>query len=282
MNNRDYRKKIAEDTLDIIEKGYFLNSKDVKIIISEIQKQAEESTIVYTPQETDKLISESQLDRQSFKTKIEITTESTLDCVRRLIKEGEEDVICLNFASAKNPGGGFLGGSQAQEESLARSTGLYNCLIKANGYYETNRKSGTSFYTDYMIYTPKVPIIKNEDGENSEELTTCSIITAPAVNKGAVLKNEPKRTGEIESVMKRRIEKVLKICQKHKQETLVLGAWGCGVFQNNPEDIAGYFKEEIKTKFQKTFKRIVFAIYSNNDRFINAFKNEFPNSNIKE
>ncbi|MCP4113573.1 MAG: TIGR02452 family protein [Desulfobacteraceae bacterium] len=51
-------------------------------------------------------------------TVIEVTTESTLEAAHRLIKEYNcNHIACLNFASAKNPGGGFSSGSQAQEES---------------------------------------------------------------------------------------------------------------------------------------------------------------------
>lgn len=81
-----------------------------------------------------------------------------------------------------------------------------------------------------MIYSPNVPILKNEDGNNLEELISSAIITAPAVNAGVVKQREPERISEIEKVMKRRIRKVLAISLENGHTTIVLGAWGCGVF----------------------------------------------------
>src|SRR5688572_22378946 len=62
---------------------------------------------------------------------VTVTNESTLDAARRL----GGDVAALNFASARSPGGGFLNGAQAQEESLARASALYPCLLAAGDFY---------------------------------------------------------------------------------------------------------------------------------------------------
>lgn len=79
---------------------------------------------------------------------------------------------------------------------------------------------------------------------------------------------------------KRRIEKVLGIALKHNHLSVVLGAWGCGVFQNEPDNIAKYFKSVIETKFNQEFRKIVFAIYAKNNRFIKPFIKEFGELNL--
>jgi len=280
MDNRNNRQKIAENTLQILKQGFFINSAGNKIDISEAQKIAEENTVAYSPEKTDDLIRDRKQKLLSQQTKISVTKETTLNAVRRLINEGSENIVYLNFASAKNPGGGFLGGSQAQEESIARSTGLYPCLLKAKEYYEANRKSKSCFYTDHMIYSPDVPVIKNEEGENLTALFVASVITAPAVNAGIVRQRESEGIAEIENVMKRRIEKVLSMALEHKHRVIVLGAWGCGVFQNDPKNIARYFREVIDLKFKNEFVEIVFAIYSGNEKFIEPFNKEFGKSNL--
>lgn len=275
MNNREYRRKIAEETLQILKDGHFTSAKGDKIDISGLQAKAESNTLVYSPQDSDELLSKSNFKENPIPTEISVTNQTTLDATRTLIDEGHKDVLCLNFASAKNPGGGFLGGSQAQEESIARSTGLYQCQLKASEYYRVNRKTKSCLYTDYMIYSPNVPIIKDEEGNNLDDLVYCGIITAPAVNKGIVAQKEPKKIPEIEVIMKRRIRKVLAISLEHNHSSLVLGAWGCGVFQNDPKDISKYFREIIDTEFKDCFKKIVFAIYARNTRFIDPFYKEF-------
>lgn len=275
MNNRTSRKLIAEDTLKILETGYFITPSGKQIEIAEIQEKAENGTIVYRPATSDELLQNRTFQALDQPTEITVIKQTTLNATRALIEEGYEDALCLNFASAKNPGGGFLGGSQAQEESIARSTGLYNCQIKSQDYYQANKSQKSCMYTDYMIYSPNVPIIKNEGGKNLEKLVSCAIITAPAVNAGVVKKREAHRIHEIPAIMKRRIKKVLAIALNHNHSAVVLGAWGCGVFQNDPNEIASYFKEILDAEFKNRFRKIVFAIYSRNEKFIKPFQKAF-------
>jgi len=114
--NRNNNKLIAENTLEILKKGHY-DYNGQKVEIAELQKFA---------------VSHSELIRPEWQPKTTFnrlyeTEFSLVNCTSLQACEQvkNENVICLNFASAKNPGGGFLGGSQAQEESLARSSGLY-------------------------------------------------------------------------------------------------------------------------------------------------------------
>lgn len=271
--SRSNRRIIAQDTLDCLKKGSYNLPNGNTIDIAAAQHQAQKQTQLYTPTASDTLL--QQLPPSSLSTQIEVTNESTLDAVYRLLAKGHEKVLALNFASAKNAGGGFLGGSQAQEESLARSTGLYPCLMEAPDYYEINRQTKSCFYTDHMIYSPQVPLLKDDNGAYRPTLQLASFITAPAVNTGVVQQRESARLPEVEQVMKRRIAKVLAIALEHGHAHLVLGAWGCGVFRNDPAQIAQYFHEVIETNFKQAFATIVFAIYAKDERFIRPFQHWF-------
>lgn len=272
---RNKRKLAALHTLEIIEKGGYLNEAGKWIDISEAQQNAITNTILYRPTQLLELIEQFQKKTTDFETIYEINGRTTLDAVREAYLS-DKRVVALNFASARNPGGGFLGGSQAQEESIARASSLYPCLTN-NGkdYYTINREMKSCIYTDHIIYAPVVPIFKQEDGELMDSPVFASIITAPAVNAGVVRRNEPKRIKDILPRMKQRTDMVLGICQKHGYETLILGAWGCGVFQNIPVDIANIFYELLETKYKNQFKRVIFAIYARNPRFITPFQEIF-------
>ena len=205
-------------------------------------------------------------DRRSLPTAFEVVKETTFNVLARLGGNGGH-VGCLNFASAKNPGGGFPTGAQAQEEALARSSALYQCLLKAPQYFERNRANRSLIYLDLLIYSPLVPFFRNDDGVLLERPILASVITAPAPNAGAVMQNEPQNAGAIEPALRRRAEFVLRVASAHKIEHLVLGAWGCGVFRNDPRMVAAIFADLLKpaSKFAGAFPHVVFAVFDRSE-----------------
>lgn len=171
-------------------------------------------------------------------------------------------VACLNFASAKNPGGGFLGGAQAQEESLARASGLYPTLQTQLAYYAYHRAGSSCLYSDHAIYSPGVPVFRDDGGQLLDTAWTCDFITCAAVNAGAVRQNEPQHMGQIVPVMAGRTRMVLAIALVNGCRTLVLGAWGCGVFHNDPATIASVFARVLaEAAFRNRFEHIEFAVH---------------------
>lgn len=284
MSNRNTRARIARETIQILKQGFYLNNKNEKVFIREYLDYAIKNSIHYKSLMFKQVIFEREKsikrgDRE-FKTIFEVNNETTLSAAYRLTTIDKIDnCACLNFASAKNPGGGFLNGSGAQEESLARASGLYSCLQQKKLYYKLNRKHPSALYTDNMIYSPRVPVFRKDNGSFLDKPYLISIITAPAVNARILRKNEPQNIDQIEPVMKSRIEKILSIALIHQIEALILGAWGCGVFKNNPRNVSNYFKEHlIKSKvFRNKFKTIIFAVLdrSKNKETLGAFKEVF-------
>lgn len=271
--NREKRKVLAQETLDITNKGYY----EVNGVIINIQNELEYSkhnTKVYTSEKLEKNISKINL-AHSYSTSFEVVDEDVVTCIQRVSNKENDEVMCLNFASAKNAGGGFLNGSIAQEESLAFSSNLYECQIHTKGYYDLHRNMKSCVYSDTMIYSPKVTFFRNHDGSLNTNPTFCNIITSAAVNKGVVINREQLNSDEINEIMLRRIDKLLSLASYQNNKVLILGAWGCGVFKNEPIDIAHMFSMLLKNKYEGVFKRVVFAIYSKNKNFIKAFDKEF-------
>jgi len=192
-----------------------------------------------------------------------------------------EKIGCLNFASAKNPGGGFLSGALAQEECLAAASSLYPSLSqpKCLEMYEYNRSRKTCLYSDYMIYSPNVVFFKDDTGLLLETPYQADVLTSPAVNIAAMSQTNPSDLPYVEQTMMSRIDKMFAVFALHNVETLVLGAWGCGVFQNNPHDIARYFATFLtgNGKYAGYFRKITFAVYdrSINQENFNAFREVF-------
>ena len=253
------RKEIARQTLLVIEKGSYQNNVGETVSIKESTDFAVENTKLFR---TEDFPYAFELVKSSVEAKIEVTDETTLEAAKRICKDDENaNPFVLNFASAKNPGGGFLGGAQAQEESLARSSSLYPCLTAHFEMYQYNRRGSSCLYSDWMIYSPRVPVFRNDDGSLTAKPYLVSFLTSPAVNAGVVKQREADKVHLIEPINKERARKFLWIANQHQHKTLILGAWGCGVFQNDPQMIARIFNELLKGEFANCFERVIMAIY---------------------
>jgi uncharacterized protein (TIGR02452 family) len=189
--NREFRQQLAQGTLDAIEHGYYKTATG-QVDFATAQHAAQASSKLYRPTEAADLLREfDPAKATSTSAEVRVYAATTLAAATRLAEEYDK-VGVLNFASARHPGGGFLGGSQAQEESLARSSGLYPCLTQfAEMYAYNGRPTSTGLYSDYLIYSPGVPVLRHDDGEWLAQSLQLDIITAPAVNAGALARNSP-------------------------------------------------------------------------------------------
>ncbi|MFI2510492.1 TIGR02452 family protein [Streptomyces sp. NPDC018972] len=191
-------------------------------------------------------------------TRFEVTGESSLEAARRLA----DHVAVLNFASARNPGGGYLNGAQAQEEALCRASALYTCLLRAPGFYAHHRAHRDPFYTDRVIHSPAVPVFRDDRGRLLDEPFTAGFLTSPAPNAGVILRTAPERAGEVPHALAVRAGRVLETAAAHGYRQLVLGAWGCGVFRNDPGHVAAAFRSHLEPggRFAGAFAHVVFGI----------------------
>ncbi len=266
------RIETAKRTLEIIEKGQYEHNNTYVNVKAGIQNTIEK-TYTIAPDDWAEVLEDSNTKKANldFETNTQIWNCSTIEAIEKAPQELKTAV--LNFASAKNPGGGFLGGASAQEESLARSSSLYASQTKNWKMYEYNRGQPSFLYSDYMIYSPEVLFWFDDEGNTLATPLKVDVITSPAPNKGAMLQHERNREmSEIAKVFKSRIEKVLALAVTNGIESIILGAWGCGVFRNEPIEVAGYFNEVIQKHFKNSFKEIIFAIYDSSEKKANYLK----------
>ncbi|MFD5184347.1 TIGR02452 family protein [Streptomyces sp. NPDC058372] len=197
-------------------------------------------------------------------TAVTVTAESTAAALLRLAAEEGGPVAALNFASARNPGGGYLNGAQAQEEAVCRATALYDCLLRAPGYYAHHREHRDALYSDRVIFSPGVPVFRDDGGALLETPRTAAFLTSPAPNAGVLRRADPVRAAaEVAPALARRAERVVECAAAHGVRRLVLGAWGCGVFQNDPAEVADAFRRLLTApgaRFARTFDTVVLAV----------------------
>jgi uncharacterized protein (TIGR02452 family) len=203
---------------------------------------------------------------------IAVTGETTLAAARRL----GGDVAALVFASARHPGGGFLSGAQAQEESIARASALFACQQRVPEFYEYHRASRDLRYSDRVIYSPGAPVFRDDAGDLLATPHRVTFLTAAAPNLGAIRTNQPELADSVPETLRRRAVRVVEVAAAHGHRRLVLGAWGCGVFRNEPAVVAQAFAHALKQT--SGFHHVVFAVYDliDNSPTREAFKTEFP------
>lgn len=187
-------------------------------------------------------------------TTVEVSDESSLEAARRL----GPGTACLVFASARNPGGGFLNGAQAQEEAVARSSALYATQTAVPEFYAHHRQEGSLLYSDRIILSPEVPVFRDDDGALLAEPYPVTFLTAAAPNRAAIERNQPAAAGAIDATLARRAARVLDVAAAHGSHRLVLGAWGCGVFGNDPAEVASAFAHALAVR--PWFEHVTFAI----------------------
>ena len=177
-----------------------------------------------------------------------------------------DNALVINFASAINPGGGFLAGASAQEESLCRASTLYASISseEAKEMYEYNRRNRNPLYSDYMLLSPNVYVFRNATGDFLINPVKVAVLSAAAVNKRGPAINIPPE--QIDKAMIQRIQYMLSVAATENYKNIVLGAWCCGAFGNDARAVAGYFKKVIfEDNFLDVFDEIVFAILESKD-----------------
>ncbi|MCG3040552.1 TIGR02452 family protein [Streptomyces sp. S1A] len=261
---------IAKQTEEIVERGRYTAPGGREVSIAGAVAAAMEGTALFGPGPVP--VPEPGAGAgagERLPTVFEVTGESSLEAARRLVGAGPGDVpapggpvAVLNFASARNPGGGYLNGAQAQEEALCRASALYVCLLRAPGYYEHHRAERSPFYSDRVIHSPGVPVFRDDHGELLEEPFEAGFLTSPAPNAGVIERRAPEEAGRIPGALLVRAERVLEVAAAQGYRRLVLGAWGCGVFRNDPAVVAGVFRSHLADggRFAGRFAHVVFAV----------------------
>ena len=220
----------------------------------------------------EKEIIECEKNRFQNAAEIRVSKKRTFEAA---IEYNGKKTVVLNFASAKNPGGGVVNGSSAQEECLCRCSTLYSNLTEEflwKNFYQPHRRSGSSVHNDDLIYTPEVVVFKSDTAcpklLPEDEWVKVNVITCAAPNlncwsrsiAGSVSEEKTVSDMELEKIHVRRGRKILEAACAAGNEVVILGAFGCGAFMNKPEVVAGAYLK-LAEEFKYAFETIEFAVY---------------------
>ena len=262
MSTREERIQIFQDTQNWIAQDPVLSAS-----VDEAKKK---TTIYY---ENDYPLFDVSKSRMN---KITISMDRSFQAAMRLRKEyPTAKIAVMNFANAFHAGGGVTKGSSAQEESLCRTSTLYPLIYRRtlrDTFYKHHKELNTPKASDSLIYTEGVIICKTDDDlpkrMSQEDWVSVDVITiaapdlrtksnphAPLVGNGTFMNN-----AELFGYHVKRAIHMLTCAAAKKADILVLGAFGCGAFENDPNVVAKAYRVALE-EFPKVFERIEFAIY---------------------
>lgn len=271
MSARSDLRQVARATQAIVEAGgYRVRGSGRWVDLSDALAAAREGSHMHLPGEP----SDPAAVAGTEPAPIEVTGETTLEAARRLHADAaggaDGPVACLNFASARHPGGGWRSGARAQEESLARASALVTCLEAVPEYYAFHDDQRHPLYSDRVVCSPSVPVFRDDAGTLLDEPYPVTFLTAAAPNAGALRDRSRGGAGDagaddtvLADTLRRRARQVLAVAAGHGHRRLVLGAWGCGVFRNDPRTVAGAFADLLTGAgdFARSFAHVTFAVY---------------------
>lgn len=248
---------IARGTQAVVEAGTYRNAAGQDVPIARAVAAALSGTRLYGPDPVP--VAALDTDRTPH---VEVTGESSLAAARRMTDDAPGRVAVLSYASARNPGGGYLNGAQAQEEALCRGSALHATLLRAPEYYAHHRAERSAIYTDRVIHSPGVPVFRDDRGAFLDAPYSVGFLTSPAPNAGVIRRQNPEEAHRVPAALASRAERVLEVAAVRGYRRLVLGAWGCGVFQNDPAQVAEAFRALLGEggRFGGHFEQIVFGI----------------------
>lgn len=262
---------MALETVQIIKQGYYTKEKS-QIPLSNRKRNFSQVT-PYPPKILENLRLTQKAVTPGSLCKIQVFACDMLEAAMGLTAP-----LVLNFADSLTPGGRFLYGAATQEESLCRASTLYASLTseKAAEMYWYNKDHSSPVDSDYLLLSPEVCVFRDAKGRLLDTPYSLSVISMAAPDRSSRAAGVPQE--ELDRVIKRRLHNLFTVAAFHGYHSLVLGAWGCGAFENDAHHVAGRFYELLITDgYAKWFDTVLFAILHDSAK-LDIFREHFENN----
>ena len=138
-----------------------------------------------------------------------------------------------------------------------------------NLFYAPHRRARNPLHNDDIIYTKDVLVLKDDDYRPLEKPFAVDVITCAAPNlresaSNAYNPDDGERAdiapAELLALHERRGRRILAAAAANGAQALVLGAFGCGAFRNDPAIVARAYAN-ILPAFRRQFRAIEFAVF---------------------
>ena len=293
-----------------MQKDNYFKDRQANILKAERHvKYMDESFLMFTESSSDRsdffrhlpddLLSKCTGLKDRQRPEIVLSCKSTTDVVfENSMNSLYSNITVLDFADYLKPGGMFMEGSTAQEESLCHKSNLYNILSSSRyqfaDHFQDNKNlhkvSGNHAYSDACIMIPSVMFV--DDSNRQKKRTVADVIVLAAPNKRH-LDTDNITESDFDYVLRKRIEMIFKTSymfykkrgvitddehiefknrfhvfdplgsynrEENVKQSLILGAFGCGVFRNDPAQVARLMMDCISKGYANMYDKVIFAI----------------------
>ncbi|KAJ6510841.1 hypothetical protein C8R45DRAFT_965346 [Mycena sanguinolenta] len=269
--------EIAHDTLAAVKRGSYTVDLSTETHTLPDLASVNSSTIYFGPDALEDWQT-AVAPKRSTSTEFVIYQATTLEGIRFCINPSSSasnhpHISVLNFASGTSPGGGFLGGARAQEETLARSSNLHSSLSSAAAlpFYSAHRTSKDPRSSHAMVLTPNVRFVRDDAGAwvapADVDVLTSAAVNVNNLRKSLRIPEEGPLPGhistDVSSIMRERMARILCAMARSGAEEVILGSFGTGAFRNNVEFVAQTWADLLcgeQAPFRDVFRKVIFAI----------------------
>jgi uncharacterized protein (TIGR02452 family) len=278
----DIPNKTARITAAVIKRGYYINSLGEKKAVRSGEALLQETSIFQNR------ILENPIPPKYDHSEIKITPLDSLTAAQSLLQEGKAtNVAVLVFASPTEAGGGMRDSNNGQEEEVSRRSSIFEALDRIALFHPSTIEKGfyplVSLYPadeqnpnyeqmekNQMLHVPRVTVFRTSNDQASkmlEEPFEVGMLISPPLNKPDFEKRENDffyKRKEDEEQLYKVIMTQLQVAAHNGYDSVVLGAFGCGAFENPPDLMARAYRNIIHSHFEGVFKTIVFAVLDDN------------------
>lgn len=275
---RDVRKNVYKNNFEVFAQWGYITPSGKEIRLSDKAAMLDSTRVYCDSFRVDSVAANLE------STKIILNEIGSIEAAKEQIDLGLNPAV-LNYADAYHACGMYNSGSNAQEESICRVSTLSQTLYQ---YYNrlwankvgVNLRPQPAYPMDLNfggIYS-RVSVFRDGPSagfEFREQPYDTAIISVAALNlcrerpgKRTITNHEyatenpdDPMTEDGKIVMLNKIRTIYRIALDNGHDSMVLGAWGCGVFKHNPQQIAKMFLTVLsEDEFKNKFKEVCFAV----------------------
>ena len=293
---KQIRKEVYVNTIEIVGKGRYIGGKEPdceEVLLGDDTAMMADTVFVDTP------FSVAAIPQRSLPTSFSVVNEDCLDVAARHVREGYLPAV-HNFASNVYPGGGVITGSGAQEESIFRRSDAFRSLYQFVDFENIRSILAPSGQQDIVgrrperyplhqdfggVYTPGVTVFRKNEKcgfELMSEPFKIGLITVAAINHPHLVDETTMDESCVITTLNK-IRTVLRLALRGDHDSLVLGAFGCGAYDNPSAQMASLFRQVFgEDEFKDKFRLVTFAVLDDGrkskrhpDGLFRAFADQF-------